>query len=144
MNRNREFAELLKYYGTEKFDRSRGDRMFDRFKQNAERYFDKVELIKNNPDLVILEEGIDGIGWAHKNSPEGKKHLRKLEIEHLDAENHADMMANITEHVADELLDKDVVTKINIRQSLDKYGKFSVENMKKVVEILTDEGIEVF
>jgi hypothetical protein len=140
MNKNvkRDFEELLKYHNVSKLDK-----IFDSFSGQVNRYLGRIEEIRNNPDLVILAEGIDGIKWARKDSAEGKKHLRKIENNRIENETHAEMMSNISETVFEDLCDKSSVSKIEIRQGLDKYGKFSIDNLNEVAELLTDEGIEV-
>ena len=144
---NEHFEEILKFYNVEKrLSRPwviNPDRLYEKFETSIKRYLARVESVKNDPTLVILEEGIDGIRWTYKSSAEGKAHLRKLENERIENEAHAEMMANISETVFEDLCEKTVVSKVEIRQGLDKYGKFSVDNLNEVVELLTDEGIEV-
>ena len=118
MNKNvkKDFEELLKYHNVSKLDK-----IFDSFSGQVNRYLARIEEIRNNPDLVILSEGIDGLSWAHKNSAEGKKHLRRLENNRIENEAHAEMMSNISETVFEEYNQatiEDIILKTKQRQAV--------------------------
>jgi hypothetical protein len=127
--------DIFKYWGIDKIERA--------VEIKVERYLERVEQLRKHPDIIIIAEGVDGITWVWKNSPEGRAYLRELENRENQAEIERQLKENPVETVVDNLLDRDHVSKIEIRQELDKLGKFTVDNLAAVVACLNDEGITI-
>lgn len=114
----------------------------ERYRNRVDSYNTKPQRYKDDPDWFVLED-FNSFNAFKKSSPQGKQYARNLEQIKSDQELAVYTANNPVEIAFDELMDRETVTRIEIRAKLDELCGFTPERLQETAKLLEAEGVEI-